>query len=105
MWRMPSRRNSQRPWADVVPDDASADDEPVDLDVATPLAASLASAAADGGAAIAAVGSSTDNATSCPARWTLAMPRWVGSTSAKRPYEIRGAPAGRLQMDRSTSTA
>ena len=22
---MPSRRNSQRPWADVVPDDASAD--------------------------------------------------------------------------------
>src|SRR5580765_4022222 len=105
MWRMPSRRNSQRPWADVVPDDASADDERVELDVATSLAASVAGAALDAGAAIAAVGSSTDNATSCPARWTLAMPRWVGSTSAKRPYEIRGMPAGSVQVERSRSTA
>src|SRR4029077_12382915 len=105
MCRIPSRRNTQRPWADVASDDVSADDAAVEPDIETPLAASIADAGVDAVAAMVSVGSSTDNATPCPARWTLAMPRWVGSTSAKRPYEIRGAPAGRLQMDRSTSTA
>src|SRR5436190_13696430 len=101
MWRTPSRRNCQRPAADVVRDGASPDGSAVEPDVAMPLATPLARSVADPGfdaaAAIAAVGSSTDSATSCPARWTLAMPRWVGSTSAKRPYEIRGAPPGKVQ--------
>jgi len=40
--------------------------------------------------ALATVGSSTDSTTSAPGRCTLAMPRCVGSTSAKSAYAIRG---------------
>src|SRR6187397_981306 len=105
MCRIPSRRNSQRPCADVAWDDASAHDSAVELDIATPLATSIADAWVDAAAAVVSVASSTDNATPCPARWTLAMPRWVGSTSAKRPYEIRGEPAGKVHVERSISTA
>src|SRR5678815_5272619 len=105
MCRIPSRRNSQRPWVDVARDGTSADDSAVELDLATPLAASAVDPRLDAARAIAAVGSSTDNWTACPARWTLAMPRWVGSTSANRPYEIRGEPAGKVHVERSISTA
>src|SRR5436305_3442426 len=106
MWRTPSRRNCQRPFADVVRGLASGDDAAALPDLVTSRLGSLADgdAEADAATPITALGSSTDNATSFPARCTLAMPRWVGSTSAKSPYEISGGSES-VQSDRSISTA
>src|SRR5881394_2924815 len=104
MCRTPSSRNCQRPFADVVCELASADDAPGALDLVTPLAGSLVDGDLDAAVPITPLGSSTDKATSRPGRCTLAMPRWVGSTSAKRPYEIRAVSAS-VQLDRSRSTA
>src|SRR6186713_1129106 len=101
MCRRPSSRNSQRASADVVRDDASAGARARELAFATPLAVSGADAEVDAAPAIAALGSSTDNATSDPARWTLAMPRWVGLISQKTAYEMRGVPGGSVHVDRS----